>query len=187
MNRCCRWSVVAILVTACILLLAVQQVAYADQSEAVDEREHAETDYSEDKAAAEDLFSPLELELLSMLNDARQQQDLSPLQPSHRLAEIARSHAEEMIELDYFSHRSPKRGSPAARVRDAGVDTCRVGENLAGNTCVSHAHEMLLASRAHRANMMNTSYEFVGIAVVSGSRYGKIIVQLFAGDLTETQ
>ena len=138
---------------------------------------------SEENVAANEVFSPLELELLSLINEVRQENDLLPLKVNPVLAKVARQHAVEMIEYDYFSHRSPYSGSPAARVRTAGLSVTRVGENLAGNTCVTNAHEMLMSSRAHRGNVLSDSYAYIGLGVVKGGRYGKMIVQVFTDNI----
>lgn len=137
-----------------------------------------------DEAAANDLFSPLELELLSLINGEREEQDLQPLTLCFELCGVARLHAEEMIDLGYFGHRSPKTGSPGDRVRRAGLSYDSVGENLAGNTSVSHAHQMLMLSRAHRANLLNPDYGHLGVAVLRGGRYGLMIVQIFTSGLS---
>lgn len=137
-----------------------------------------------DEAAANDLFSPLELELLSLVNAEREEGELGPLALCPELSRVARLHAEEMIELDFFGHLSPVTGSPANRVRRAGLLYLRVGENLAGNATVSGAHRMLMLSRAHRANLLNPGYEHLGLAVVRGGRYGLMIVQLFTSGLS---
>ncbi len=134
----------------------------------------------ETDAAARESLSPLELELLSHLNDAREQDELSSLQVCLDLSAVARAHAEEMIEKDYFSHRSPETGTPGARVRRADLDYRSVSENLAGNTGVEAAHEMLMESSPHRANLLSSSHEVVGLAVVRGGRYGMMMVQMFA-------
>jgi len=134
----------------------------------------------ENDAAANEIISPLEL--LSHIDAARVQHDLGSLAVCLDLSEVAKAHAEEMIEKDYFSHRSPETGTPGARVRRAGLSYRSVSENLAGNSQVEAAHRMLMESPPHRANLLSTSHEVVGVAAVRGGRYGMMIVQMFAAD-----
>ena len=55
------------------------------------------------------------------------------------------------------------------------------GENIAGNSSNSAAVTAWMNSSGHRANILNSSYNYTGLAVVSSPRYGKIYVQMFIG------
>lgn len=169
-------------VTLLVLVLALSPAAGAVEGisdEDVDVPAHRGENITEH------LSSPMEQELLSLVNEAREEGGLQPLALSCELLRVARGHADEMIEMEYFSHRSPVTGSPRDRVRQAGLSPLRVGENLAGNTSVVAAHLMLMGSPAHRANILGP-YEVAGLAVVRGGPYGMMIVQMFASGLGES-
>ena len=53
------------------------------------------------------------------------------------------------------------------------------GENLAGNSSNSGAVDAWMNSPGHRANILNSSYNYTGIGVVSSQKYGKVFVQMF--------
>jgi len=114
-----------------------------------------------------------------LINEARAEAGLSPVILDETLSRVARTHAREMIDRGYFGHISPTHGSPGRRVREAGLSFSFVGENLAGHTSVTASHRALLASAAHRRNILHPEVEWVGLAYVRGGPYGGIIVELF--------
>ncbi len=122
-----------------------------------------------------------EARMLALVNQARAQSGLAPLAGDHELVRLARLKARDMIERGYFGHQSPTYGSPFDMLRSAGISYRYAGENLAGAPDVETAHNNLMASPGHRANILNPNYTRVGIGVVEGGPYGKIFVQLFVG------
>lgn len=60
-----------------------------------------------------------------------------------------------------------------------GISYQTAGENIAGNSSVEAAHNALMQSEAHRQNILNPSYDFIGI--VASPVYGKVFVQMFIG------
>jgi len=87
----------------------------------------------------------------------------------------------DIVKNDYFSHTSPTYGSPFDMMRDAGVSYLAAGENLAGAPAVSLAHESLMASSGHRANILRGIFTHIGVGVVEGGPYGYIFTQLLIG------
>lgn len=122
-----------------------------------------------------------EARMLDLVNQARAQAGLAPLASDPVLVRLARLKAQDMVNLGYFGHQSPTYGSPFDMLRAAGISYRYAGENLAGAPDVDSAHNSLLASPGHRANILNRNYARVGIGVVDGGPYGKIFVQLFVG------
>ena len=55
------------------------------------------------------------------------------------------------------------------------------GENIAGNSTNSGAVNVWMNSSGHKANILNSSFNYTGIGVVSSPKYGKIYVQMFIG------
>ena len=127
------------------------------------------------------------MQLVNLVNAERQRHGISPLVYDPVLASVAEAHARDMIGRGYFGHISPRGTTPAGRVGRAGLRFSALGENLAGDTSVTDAHRLLVASPPHRANLLNAAYTRMGVAVVEGGPYGLMIVELFlspAADLT---
>lgn len=132
-------------------------------------------------AAAPQADFELQTEMLGLINREREAHDLTPLVMNTELTEVALAHAHDMIERDYFSHWSPDKLSPADRFRLAGVKFEIMGENIAGNTSVSHAHSMLMESPTHCDNILQSRFQEAGVGIVKGGRYGYMIVMVFKG------
>lgn len=118
-------------------------------------------------------------QMLALINADRQAAGLQAVRLVDNLSAIARAHAQEMINLDYFDHNSPNTGSPGDRVRAAGISFSYVGENLAGYTDVVEAHQALMDSPGHRENILHPDVRQVGLAFVEGGTWDAMIVQLF--------
>ena len=62
-----------------------------------------------------------------------------------------------------------------------GISYKTAGENIAGNSNNSSAVTAWMNSEGHRANILNSSFNYTGVGVINGSKYGKIYVQMFIG------
>ncbi|SFR09252.1 CAP domain-containing protein [Desulfoscipio geothermicus] len=122
-----------------------------------------------------------EQKMLNLVNQERQQVGLAPLKSNLELVRLARLKAQDMIDLGYFGHTSPTYGSPFDMINSAGIKYYYAGENLAGAYSVDVAHNALMNSDGHRANILNPNFKEVGIGIVDGGPYGKMFVQLFIG------
>lgn len=122
-----------------------------------------------------------EKRMLDLVNAERAKNGLAPLVLNMKVTEVARVKAKDMIDNKYFSHNSPVYGSPFEMLRSFGVNYRTAGENLAGNSSVDSAHTSLMNSPGHRANILNGNFKEVGIGIVNGGPYGKMMVQLFIG------
>lgn len=120
-----------------------------------------------------------EQSMLDLINAERTKNGLSPLKANMEVMKVARVKAEDLSKNKYFSHQSPTYGSPFDMLKSFGVSYKSAGENIAGNSSVSAAHTSLMNSPGHRANILNSKYNYVGIGVYSDSRYGKVFVQMF--------
>jgi uncharacterized protein YkwD len=120
-----------------------------------------------------------ERQLVDLVNGERTQRGLIALAWDERLVPIARSHSEEMFKLKYFSHESPVSGSPFDRLKSAGVSYSRAGENLAYAQSISVAHRALMDSPGHRENILRSEFTRIGIGVINGGIYGRMVTQLF--------
>ena len=109
-----------------------------------------------------------EKRLLALMNRDRQAAGLPALVWDDRVAEVARKYSEEMRRTKIVAHISPTTGSAADRVKAAGIKTAVVLENVARAYGLGEAHEGLMNSPGHRANLMSSAATHVGIGVVLG-------------------
>ncbi len=119
-------------------------------------------------------------EVLTILNQRREEVGLSPLSLSGTLSAAARTRAVEITES--FSHTRPNGASPSSAVLEAGGTYSVMGENIAaGQASASSVMEAWMASPSHAANILDGSYGQVGIAcyVDSAHPYKYYWVQIF--------
>ncbi len=122
-----------------------------------------------------------ELEVFNLINQQRNQNGLASLKIDSEVQNVARIKAQDMVNNNYFSHTSPTYGSPFDMLKSFKVSYRTAGENIAGNSSNSGAVTAWMNSSGHRANILNSSFNYTGIGVVRGSQYGKIFVQMFIG------
>ena len=122
-----------------------------------------------------------EKEVFDLINKQRTQNGLSPLKENSELQRVARIKAQDMVNNNDFSHTSPTYGSPFDMIKSFKISYNTAGENIAGNSSNSSAVTAWMNSPGHRANILNGSFNQTGIGVVTGSKYGKIYVQMFIG------
>ena len=126
---------------------------------------------------------PLEDDMLSLLNAERSSNSLPVLASDPDLREVAVAHSEDMFLNDFFDHVNPNDETPADRADVAGIEYDLIGENIAMNSGYSDpvqvAHDSLMASPGHRANILSDQYDHVGIGIATdGDVY--YYTQLFA-------
>lgn len=126
-------------------------------------------------------LSAAEQQMLNLVNQERTSRGLAALKADLELTRLARLKSQDMINLNYFAHQSPTYGSPFDMMRAAGISYRTAGENLAGASSVERAHNALMNSPGHRANILNSSFTHVGIGAVSGGPYGMMFTQMFVG------
>jgi len=117
--------------------------------------------------------------LLNLVNQARSQASVPALQVDMELTKMARIKSQDMINNNYFSHNSPKYGSPFDMMKAFGINYVYAGENIAGNQTVQAAHNALMNSPGHRKNILSTNYTHIGIGIQKGGPYGSMFTQDF--------
>lgn len=122
-----------------------------------------------------------ELETFNLINQPRANNGLSALKIDSELQRVARIKAQDMVNNNYFDHNSPTYGTPFNMMKNFGITYKTAGENIAGNSSNSATVTAWMNSPGHKANILNNSYNYTGLAVVSSPRYGKIYVQMFIG------
>jgi uncharacterized protein YkwD len=121
----------------------------------------------------------IEAQMLEMVNRERVAGGLKPLEADPELTEVARKHSADMFARGYFSHDTPENLDPFDRMRRDGVRFSTAGENLALAPTVQIAHNGLMNSPGHRANILRPQFGRVGIGIMDGGRRGLMVTQNF--------
>ena len=122
-----------------------------------------------------------EKEVFDLINQQRKNNGLSALKVDNEVQRVARIKAQDMVDNNYFAHESPTYGSPFNMLKSFKISYKTAGENIAGNSSNQGAVNAWMNSSGHKANILNSSYNYTGIGVVSSNKYGKIYVQIFVG------
>lgn len=122
-----------------------------------------------------------ELLMVRLVNQARIQAGLQPLEVHPILMELARLKSQDMVDKGYFTHYSPTFGLPYQMEVNAGIRARYMGaENLGSGPTVEMAHYLLMASPGHRRNILSPNFTDIGVGVAR-TRTGVVTVQLFIG------
>lgn len=122
-------------------------------------------------------------QVIELTNTERQKLGLEPLVLNQNLAEAALAKGQDMFSDQYWSHTAPDGVEPWYFIKQAGYRYQVAGENLARD--FANTENMILAwmaSPTHRANIVNSKYDEIGIAVIDGSLEGyetTLVVQMF--------
>jgi uncharacterized protein YkwD len=113
-----------------------------------------------------------EQQLFDLANQARAQTGAPPLTLDAGLTHAARIHAEAMFAARQLSHQFPDEPSLPQRLATATrAQLDQEGENVALDFAAAQAHQHLMLSPPHRANLLNPAYNVVGLGVFrSGDR-----------------
>ncbi len=122
-----------------------------------------------------------EQETLNLINAQRTKNGLTALKIDNEVQRVARIKAQDMVDNNYFSHNSPTYGSPFDMLKSFKISYKTAGENIAGNSSNSGAVNAWMNSSGHKANILNSSFNYTGIGVVKSPKYGKMYVQMFIG------
>ncbi len=114
--------------------------------------------------------------LLILVNQKRIDANLKPLTLSNKLATAATQKATDMFSKNYWAHISPTGTSPWVFINSAGYDYVYAGENLARNfNTAEEVVEAWMNSPTHRANILKSEYNDIGLSVMNGRLNGEDI------------
>lgn len=130
-------------------------------------------------ASAQDFDQGGEAQMLARINEMRSSQNLAPLVRHPALDAASRAHCSDMATQQELTHVSQSSGSPGDRVQAAGLTANNVAENVAHHRTTEEAHAALVASDAHRGNMLAQGATHVGLAALRTPR-GIYLTQVFA-------
>ena len=109
--------------------------------------------------------------LLDLMNGARLEGGLAPLEVDSALADVALTRARNLVTNGYFDHYAPDGESAFTELAARGIGYRLAGENLARNNyidaqTVQAAFDALMASPGHRANILEERFASIGVAAV---------------------
>ena len=119
--------------------------------------------------------------ILHLHNQARESRDIRPLCVHPALTRAARSHSAAMIRKDRLWH-----GNVGRRLKRFGYDWLTYGENIGLGSGSRGSPESIfkrwMKSRGHRSNILNESFEEVGIGSTTGTYKGTKGVTVYTVD-----
>lgn len=134
-----------------------------------------------DTPAISTILSTEEEEFLKSINEIRVKNNLPELIIDDNIQNVARLKAQDLIENNYFSHTSPKYGTPFEMLASSSISYKTASENIAGNSTISGAISSWMNSESHKNNILSNNFNYTGVAVVHSNTYGKVLVQMFVG------
>ena len=132
------------------------------------------------RVAAPPIDPEAEARMLELVNAERAKAGLKQLVRDAELEKVARSHSIDMLQRGYFSHATLENDSPFDRMKEGGVAFSTAGENLALAPTTNLAHQGLMDSPGHRANILNPEFGRIGIGVARADGRGSMFTQNFA-------
>lgn len=111
-----------------------------------------------------------EATLWQLLNGARANNGMAPLQQDGTLVSLARWRSQDMIQRDYFDHTILGSGCQVYCYYDSnGLSYVWAGENIGWNSGLAddyspvRVHEKFMESAGHRANVLNAAFTHGGV------------------------
>jgi uncharacterized protein YkwD len=128
---------------------------------------------------------------VELVNNERRERGLGPLSLGSALNSAAQTHAEDMLQRNYYSHVSPEGDTVADRYIEAGGSRWHVSaENIArcqgcpfppGPERVVDLHRGWMDSPPHRENIVKRGLDRFGFGIAAGPDQALYAVQAFAG------
>ena len=130
--------------------------------------------------------------VIKFTNIERKKAGLPQLAENVKLDSSAEVKAKDMNVRQYFAHESPSGAGVADLAKEVNYDYIEIGENLAlGNFKDDQALvDAWMNSPGHRANILNSQYQEIGVSVIKGTFEGKSVwlaVQHFGFPLSACQ
>lgn len=119
-------------------------------------------------SAPEKILTPLAV--IVWTNTERALNGFSSVKENEKLKTAAEAKLNDMFLKQYFDHVSPEGFAPADLMKNAGYEFIVSGENLAMGNFEDEKKlvEAWMNSPGHRANILNSRFEEIGVAVAKG-------------------
>lgn len=125
-------------------------------------------------------LSQMESEVVRLVNVERQKNSLSSFTASSKLSDVARLKSKDMSDNNYFSHQSPRYGSPFEMMKSFGISYKTAGENIAkGYNSAESVVRGWMNSQGHRENILNPSFNTIGVGSYTSSNGTIYWTQMF--------
>lgn len=122
----------------------------------------------------------LENEVVSLVNTERRKAGVSELIQNNNVNRVARVKSQDFVNNNYFSHNSPTYGSPFDMLRTFGISFSAGAENIAsGQRNPEEVMRFWMNSPGHKANILNSSYNQIGVGVAKDSSGNLYWTQMF--------
>lgn len=122
----------------------------------------------------------LEDEVIRLVNVERKKAGQPELIKNDELINVSRMKSQDFVDNNYFSHNSPVYGSPFDMLRSFGIRYSAAGENIAsGQRTAAEAMNHWMNSSGHRANILNTSFNQIGVGVARDNNGNLYWTQMF--------
>ena len=112
--------------------------------------------------------------MLKLVNEARAEKGLAPMKLDPTACKIAQLRAEELVKS--FSHTRPDGSDFSSPYEEMGVNYKRIGENIAYGmnmmSSVRDAFESWMASDGHRANILDSNFDSLGVGMYAVKKNG---------------
>ena len=139
--------------------------------------------------AAPAALPSVEVRIVELCNQARQQRGLGPLEVQVNLQQAAARHSQQMWDAGFFGHTNPADSSDTLshRMMAFGVASLSSAENLfrcegyQPGQLAEAAVKSWLASPGHRANLLNPKFNRIGVSVC-GTRGNYVFTQDFSSE-----
>ena len=112
----------------------------------------------------------MENQVIKLVNQARVNAGLQPFTANWELSRVARYKSQDMANKGYFDHTSPTYGSPFTMMQNFGIKFTAAGENIAmGQRTAQDVMNSWMNSPGHRANILNPSFNQIGVGLAKNS------------------
>jgi uncharacterized protein YkwD len=134
----------------------------------------------------------IETQLAQLINEERASRQLPLLTYDPQLADVARAHSAEMRDKKYFSHESPtpQLQWPLNRFQEGMQQTPRIvaeniyrrwgGEPGLPSDSAEQAHQSLMNSPGHKANILLKSVTQLGVGVEANANGDVWVTEMFS-------
>ncbi|MFF8841600.1 CAP domain-containing protein [Streptomyces sp. NPDC015127] len=121
------------------------------------------------EATGDSTASGPEAQVLALVNKERAAAGCAPVTANDRLTRAADDYSDVMADSGVMSHTGPDGSTMTTRVEAAGYAWSTLGENIArGQADAESVMDAWMNSPGHRANILNCSFEELGVGVHFG-------------------
>lgn len=121
------------------------------------------------RATGDSTPSGPEAQVLALVNKERAAAGCGPVTANDRLTQAADDYSDVMADSGVMSHTGPDGSTMTSRVEAAGYAWSNLGENIAqGQPDAASVMDAWMNSPGHRANILNCSFEELGVGVHLG-------------------